>query len=132
MKNQLYNAIYIIYRYYRFKQTTTAAYLSALCLLVFLIFINYLTLSIVFFKKFILLATVPSGSGIREYLITGSVFLLMLIILTLVFKKEKVVNVTLTEENIKKGNKIVLGYFVFSLLGLMFVILRDGNLLVFN
>lgn len=118
MRNFFTKTLHLLYLY-NLKRDKDLAYQRSILYLIFILFLNLLTLSMILNIN---LPQLPDTKW-KKYLIIGGCFIIpTLLLIRLVLKKQDVVNIKMTDNEIKKGNKYLLFYVIATFILITIVV----------
>jgi hypothetical protein len=116
MKRKFALIIFLFNRYYSKGATKSIAYESAIMATSFLIFMNFMAVSIILSIDDVIYSFIYNENGVIK-LMKGSILLLpQIILLAFCFKKKYINELKYDNSKINLWNMILLAYFIFSFL----------------
>jgi hypothetical protein len=116
---------FLFYRYYSRGQTRSVPYFSAMCAIVFLLYVHLFQILIITRQVDTFIPIEPSDSRLTKYLIMLLIMSTLYFLLTLLIKKNELLELKYSEEKIRKGNITLVCYVILSvmlLFSLMFLV----------
>jgi len=125
MKRKLAFIVYLFYKYYSKGATKSIAYESAIMATSFLIFLNLAALTICFSLHKEVYTIINSENGYIK-LLKGTIILIpQIVALVFVFRKSYIIGLKFEKSTVILGNRILLGYFIFSFLLVALLAIKD-------
>ncbi len=127
MRKAIEFILYLFYKYYeRSRNTDRIAYEAAILAFLFLIFLNLITLLRIF-NATDLLPGSTSDPRWLQYLEAGVLYFLPgYLIVSRLFRKNKIINLVFDESKIRRGNVALFLYVVFSFFTMIILAVSMG------
>jgi hypothetical protein len=122
--NFIYKTLAIIYRQYVYRKIPTP-YFRTIMTVIGLLFLHIVHTALLFNLPtyFILPRLTDNDSSTVKYLMGAAYFGILILIFYKVISKEKVLNIEVSESEIKKGKRVLIIYFIVDIVLLILLVI---------